>query len=73
MEFAIDEQMEDYIYVGDYSDLRKYIYESDISYNQYITVNDSNNFLVNFQSGSSCSGEDGCVTEIPFLIQVEVA
>ena len=73
LEFAIDEQTEDYVSVGDYIDEEKLTYESDVGYNQYITVNDSNNFLVYFASGSSCSGEDGCVTEVPFLIQVEVA
>ena len=67
MAFAVEDGTQDYVLRGS----ENLVDESSVTYNQSIIVEEGEDFMVNFVSGSSCSGADGCISEIPLLIQVE--
>ena len=68
--FYIDEQTEDnFILLGE-NEAYYFYDESDVDQSIYFYDDYSR---IMFNSGSSYSGTDGCVTQIPFLMQLEVA
>ena len=70
MAFYIDEQHEDFLIVVGENEAYYLYEESDVVYNHSINFYEDYS-TITFNSGSSCSGTDGCVTKLPFLMQVE--